>query len=96
MYQLNGQIVDRSEVVDALIEMVEVQDILTVSHLARNKWQVTFARKEVMETIGKSSEHSIEDHLNEIEIKVKGAIQTTMHIEGDENFRGIEMETIWI
>ena len=82
--ELIGQNVDRSKVVDTLIEMTR--------HTDRN---TTFASKEVMETIGESSENSIEDHLNEIERKVKGAIQTTTHIAGDENFRGIEMETVW-
>ena len=49
--ELNGQNVTRSEVIDALIGLVEGRDILTLTRLAR-EWQVTFARKEPMEVIG--------------------------------------------
>ena len=39
---------------------------------------------------------NINDHIKEIERKTEAALQSALYIAGDDNYQGIEMETIWI
>ena len=38
---------------------------------------------------------NINDHIKEIERKTEAALQSALYIAGDDNYQGIEMETIW-
>ena len=39
--------------------------------------------------------NNINDHIKEIERKTEAALQSALYIAGDDNYQGIEMETIW-
>ena len=43
-----------------------------------------------------NKKNNLEDHtIDTIKKKVEAAIRTTFHVAGDDNYRGIEMDTIW-
>ena len=42
-----------------------------------------------------NSKNNIENHIKEIEKKTEAALQTVLYVAGDDNFRGIELQTIW-
>ena len=42
-----------------------------------------------------NSKNNIENHIKEIEKKTEAALQTVLYVAGDDNFRGIEVQTIW-
>ena len=42
-----------------------------------------------------NTKNNINDHIKEIERKTEAALQSALYIAGDDNYRGIEMETIW-
>ena len=42
-----------------------------------------------------NTKNNINDHIKEIERKTEAALQSALYIAGDDNYQGIEMETIW-
>ena len=42
-----------------------------------------------------TKKQNINDHIKEIERKTEAALQSALYIAGDDNYQGIEMETIW-
>ena len=42
-----------------------------------------------------NSKNNIENHIKKIEKKIEAALQTVLYVAGDDNFRGIELQTIW-
>ena len=42
-----------------------------------------------------NTKNNINDHIKEIERKTEAALKSALYIAGDDNYQGIEMETIW-
>ena len=42
-----------------------------------------------------TTKNNINDHIKEIERKTEATLQSALYIAGDDNYQGIEMETIW-
>ena len=42
-----------------------------------------------------NTKNNLDNHIHEIKRKTEAALQTVLFIAGDENFRGIQLQTIW-
>ena len=58
---------------------------------------VTIDTSETYKYLGEilNTKNNINDHIKEIERKTEAALQSALYIAGDDNYQGIEMETIW-